>query len=301
MKFLRTGDARFERLPDFDFRPRYLGVDDTEGGSLRLHYVDEGAHADEVILCLHGEPSWCFLYRHMIRVFVAAGYRVVAPDLIGFGRSDKPTERHDHTYRRHVDWMRGIIAALRLRNVTLFCHDWGGLIGLRVVGENPGAFRRVVTANTSLPTGAERKSDAYLEWRALSQSVPEFPVGQLVKGGCHSELTDDVVAAYDAPFPDEAYKAGVRQLPMLVPISIDDPEHAANRRAWEVLANFDRPWLTLFSDQDAITRHGERIFQSRVKGAQGQPHALVAGAGHFLQEDKGVEVAQKVVEFMRGS
>jgi haloalkane dehalogenase len=299
LKYLRTDDRRFLGLPDFPFDPNYLSVDDTEGGSLRLHYVDEGVNRDQTILCLHGEPSWCFLYRHMIKVFVAAGYRVIAPDLIGFGRSDKPTERNDHTYKRHVDWMAGAIAKLQLRNVTLFCQDWGGLIGLRLVGETPDLFSRVVTANTSLPTGAERQSPAYLEWRALSQSVPTFPVGQFVKGACHTELGDAVVAAYDAPFPDESYKAGVRQLPLLVPIAMDDPEYAANKRAWEVLENFDRPWLTIFSGQDPITRHGERIFQRRVKGAQGQPHVLIPDAGHFLQEDKGAEVARIVVEFMR--
>ena len=301
MKFLRTADERFRCLPDYDFEPNYLFVDDTEGGRLRLHYIDAGTRPQEVILCLHGEPSWCFLYRHMIKVFTQEGYRVVAPDLIGFGRSDKPTGRRDHTYTRHVDWMHSAIGQMGLRDVTLFCQDWGGLIGLRVVGENPGLFRRVVTANTFLPTGAGTPSDAFLEWRKRSQAVPDFPVGQYVRDACRSALSDATVAAYDAPFPDESYKAGVRQLPMLVPLSTDDPEHLANKRAWQVLSSFDRPWLTAFSDEDPITRDGDKIFQARVKGAQGQRHVTIAGAGHFLQEDKGAEVARVVVDFMRTS
>jgi len=237
----------------------------------------------------------------MIKVFDEAGYRVVAPDLIGFGRSDKPTERRDYTYKRHVDWVYSAIHQLELHNVTLFCQNWGGLIGLRLVSESPDIFRRVVTANTFLPTGEEKPSNAFLEWRTQSQAVPAFPVGQFVNSACRSDLSDAVIAAYDAPFPDESYKAGVRQFPMLVPISTEDPEYLPNKHAWEVLKDFDKPWLTTFSDQDPITKNGDKIFQRGVKGAKGQPHTVIENAGHFLQEDKGVEVARVVVNFMRAS
>lgn len=301
MKILRTSDHRFEGLPDFAFEPHYAEVDDTEGGKLRIHYVDEGSHPSEMILCLHGEPTWSFLYRKMIKVFVENGLRVIAPDLAGFGRSDKPTELHDFSYKRHVDWMQSFIGQLDLRNVTLFCQDWGGLIGLRLVAEEPQRFRRVVTANTYLPTGEEKPNAAFLDWRARSQSMPVFPVGTLINGLCYHRLSDAVIAAYDAPFPDESYKAGVRQFPLLVPISTQDPEHLANKRAWAALETFDRPWLTAFSDQDPMTKNGDRAFQRRVLGAKGQPHTTVANAGHFLQEDEGAQVAQVVVEFIKSS
>ena len=298
MEYLRTDDKHFDALPDYDFHPRYIEVDDFEGGSLRMHYVDEGSHSSERILCLHGEPSWSFLYRHMIHVLVDGGYRVIAPDLIGFGRSDKPTKRENHTYQRHVDWTRNILEQLNLNDVTLFCQDWGGLIGLRLVAEHPDRFKRVITANTSLPTGERKPTEAFLKWRKLSQSVTLFPVGEFVKGACVTKLGDDVVAGYDAPFPDESYKAGARQMPLLVPISTDDPASVINKRAWKTLEDFDRPWLTTFSDQDPITRNGEKPFQRRIKGARNQPHVTIKGAGHFLQEDKGTEIATVIDEFI---
>ncbi|GIW40932.1 MAG: haloalkane dehalogenase [Candidatus Binatia bacterium] len=299
MKKLRTPEERFQDLPGYPFRPNYLEVPDGEGGTLRIHYVDEGPKEAEVILCLHGEPSWSYLYRKMIPIFVDAGYRVLAPDLVGFGRSDKPAERSDYTYQRHVDWMGAWFDALRLDRVTLFCQDWGGLVGLRVLADRPDRFDRVVAANTGLPTGDVPLSDAFLAWRKFSQEVPEFPVGTLIAGACRTELPPEVVRAYDAPFPDESYKAGARQFPVLVPISPDDPAAPANRRAWEVLRRWEKPFLTAFSDSDPVTRGGERIFQELVPGARGQPHTIVEGAGHFLQEDKGEELAELVVRFCR--
>jgi haloalkane dehalogenase len=301
MKCLRTDDARFTDLPEFDFEPRYLDVDDTEGGRLRLHYIDEGSHPGELILCMHGEPTWCFLYRRMVKLFVARGYRVIVPDLIGFGRSDKPTRREDHTYRRHVGWMKSALEQLAMRNVTLVCQDWGGLIGLRLVAENPERFRRVVTANTRLPTGDDKPSETFLQWRQRSQAMATFPAGRLISTYCAAPLSEAVIAGYDAPFPDESFKEGPRQLPLLVPISPDDPEHLPNKRAWEVLRNFDRPWLTAFSDGDPFTRHGEKVFQRRVKGAAGRAHVTIENAGHFLQEDKPAEFARAVVEFMEAT
>jgi haloalkane dehalogenase len=297
MDFLRTDDQRFKGLPAYDFAPNYLAVEDTEGAQLRMHYVDEGNRESQVVLCLHGEPTWSFLYRRMIKVFVAAGFRVIAPDLIGFGRSDKPTRRTDYTYQRHVDWVRSLVLQLGLHDLTLFCQDWGGLIGLRIVAEHQDRFSRVVTANTGLPTG-RAPSDDFLNWRKLSQEMPVLPIGNLVDQACVTRLGDDVIAAYDAPFPDESYKAGARQFPMLVPTSADDPASEPNRRAWQALAAFERPWLTVFSDKDPLTRKGEEIFQKRIKGAFGQPHVIIKDAGHFLQEDKGPEIAGIVVDFM---
>ena len=298
MDFLRTDDRCFNALPDYDFQPRYIEVDDFEGGSLRMHYVDEGSHPSETILCMHGEPSWCFLYRHIIHSLVKSGYRVIAPDLIGFGRSDKPIKREDHTYQRHVDWTRNILEQLDIENVTLFCHDWGGLIGLRLVAEQPARFKRVITANTSLPTGEGNPSQAFLKWRELSQRVAKFPVGEIVKGACVTNLSAEVVAGYNAPFPDESYKAGVRQMPLLVPISTDDPASGLNKRAWKLLYDLELPWLTAFSDQDPITRNGEKYFQRRIKGAKNQPHVTIKNAGHFLQEDKGIVVAKVIDDFI---
>ena len=298
MDYLRTDDRYFEDLPTYDFAPNYVAVDDTEGAQLRMHYVDVGSRGQQVVLCLHGEPTWCFLYRKMIKVFVEAGFRVVAPDLIGFGRSDKPTRRTDYTYQRHVDWVRSLVLQLGLNNLTLFCQDWGGLIGLRIVAEHEDRFSRVVTANTGLPTGRTAPSEEFLSWRKLSQEMPILPIGSLVDQACVARLSDDVIAAYDAPFPEESYKAGARQFPMLVPASPDDPASEPNRRAWQALGAFERPWLTVFSDKDPITRKGEEIFQKRIKGALGQPHVIIKDAGHFLQEDKGPEVAKIVVDFM---
>ena len=300
MKFLRTEERHFQNLPAYDFAPKYVEVDDTEGGRLRMHYVDAGSRDGQVVLCLHGEPTWSFLYRKMIKVFVEAGHRVIAPDLIGFGRSDKPTLRTDYTYQRHVDWLTSLVSQLELSNLTLFCQDWGGLIGLRIVAaaDHEKRFKRVVTANTGLPTGRTAPSEDFFRWRQVSQDMPTLPVGNLVDMACVHRLGADVIAAYDAPFPDESYKAGARQFPMLVPASPDDPASEPNRRAWQALGAFERPWLTVFSDKDPLTRKGEQIFQKRIKGAQGQPHVIVQDAGHFLQEDKGVEVAEIVVNFM---
>jgi haloalkane dehalogenase len=298
MEVLRTPDDRFADLPGFDFVPRYV-----ETGGLRLHYLDEGPpeHPDTVLL-LHGEPSWCFLYREMIPVLVAAGHRVIAPDLVGFGRSDKPAKRSDYTYAGHVEWLRqALFDRLGLRDLTLVCQDWGGLLGLRLVAEHPDRFRRVVAANTGLPTGDQKLDEAFMNWQRFSQSVPELPVGFIVQSGTTSQLSEEIVAAYDAPFPDERYKEGARQFPLLVPTSADDPASGDNRRAWESLRRFDKPFLCAFSDGDPITRGADRLFIEQVPGAKGQSHSTIVGGGHFLQEDKGTELAAVVVEFIAGT
>jgi haloalkane dehalogenase len=299
---LRTPDDRFTDLPDFPFAPHYVEVDDGEGGSLRVHHLDEGPADGPVVLLMHGEPSWSFLYRTMIPVLVDAGLRCVAPDLVGFGRSDKPSDRSDYTYARHVEWMRqALFDRLDLRDVTFVGQDWGGLIGLRLLGENPDRFARVVAANTGLPTGEHPMSDAFLAWQKFSQESPHFPIGRIVDGGCTTDLPPAVVAAYDAPFPDDSFTAGARIFPSLVPTSPDDPAAEANQAAWRVLEAFDRPVLTAFSDGDPITRGGEGVFQRTVPGAIGRDHVTIAGGGHFLQEDRGPELARVVAAFVAGT
>jgi haloalkane dehalogenase len=290
---LRTPDERFAGLPGYPFAPHHVEVD-----GLRIHHVDEGPRDGEVVLLLHGEPSWSYLYRRMIPPIVAAGHRAVAPDLVGFGRSDKPVAREDYTYARHVAWMRGAVEQLDLRDITLVCQDWGGLIGLRLVAEMEGRFARVVAANTFLPTGDQDPGDAFRAWQRYSQTTPEFHAGGIVKGGCVSELSPEVIAAYDAPFPDDTYKAGARQFPTLVPTTPDDPAAADNRRAWEVLSRWEKPFLTAFGDSDAITRGADRVLQKLIPGARGRAHVTIAGGGHFIQEDRGEELAATVVDFM---
>jgi haloalkane dehalogenase len=299
MKTLRTPDDSFADLPGFDFAPHYDEVADGDGGSLRVHYLREGDPGAPVVVLLHGEPSWSYLYRTMIPVLTAAGLQVVAPDLVGFGRSDKPTERSDYSYARHVEWMRELLFdRLALSEITLVGQDWGGLIGLRLVGEHPDRFARVVAANTMLPTGDASPGEAFFNWQRFSQEVPVFPTGFIVNSGCVTDLTPEIQAAYDAPFPDETYKAGARAFPMLVPSSPDDPAHDANVAAWVGLAAFDRPFLTAFSDSDPITKGSYRVLQERIAGAQGQPHTTIEGGGHFLQEDCGEVLANVVADFV---
>jgi haloalkane dehalogenase len=299
MDIVRTPEERFTALPGFPFRPRYVEVPDGEGGQLRVACVDEGPREGETVLLLHGEPSWSFLYRRMIPVLVDAGLRVVAPDLVGFGRSDKPVDRAAYSYARHVEWMRAaLLEELALDRLTLVGQDWGGLIGLRLVAEDPDRFARVVVANTGLPTGDQPMSEAFLAWQRFSQESPRFEIGRIVQNGTVTELPPEVVAAYDAPFPDDRYTAGARVFPALVPTRPDDPAAAANRAAWEVLSRWHRPFLTAFSDGDPITRGGDRIFQELVPGAEGMPHTTLPGGGHFLQEDVGPELARIVVELV---
>lgn len=298
MQYVRTPDERFKNLPDFPYLPNYLTIDDGDGAELRVAFIDEGPKDATPILLMHGEPSWSFLYRKMIPSLLSAGHRVVAPDLVGFGRSDKPTKRTDYTYQKHVDWMTHWINSVDLNNIVLFCQDWGGLIGLRLVAENSQRFAGVVAANTFLPTGDVSAGEAFMNWQEFSQTVPEFPAGSIIKGATQSRLSDDVIAAYDAPFPDESYKEGARQFPMLVPISPDNPASPPNRQAWKTLGQFEKPFLTAFSDKDPVTSGGDKSFQKIIPGAQGQNHVTIKDGGHFLQEDKGEELAEVVVEFI---
>ncbi len=293
MKFVRTPDRRFEDLPGYGFAPHYVDID-----GLRMHYVDEGPADAQAVLLLHGEPSWSYLYRHMIPPLAAAGHRVVAPDLIAFGRSDKPVRKRDYSYAGHVEWMTRFIEALELTGITLFCQDWGSLIGLRVAAENEERFARIALGNGGLPTGDQPMPKAFMAWRKFAQYSPYFPIGRLIQKATTTDLSDDVVAAYDAPFPSSRFKAGARAFPLLVPITPDDPAGAANRAAWDAFSKWEKPFLTCFSDRDPITRGGDKPWREHVPGAAGQAHVTIASAGHFLQEDKGHELAELVIRFI---
>lgn len=301
LQFLTTPEHCFEQITDFCYPPHFLQVDDNEGGSLNLHYVDEGPKDGDVVLMLHGEPSWSYLYRKMIAPVVAAGYRVIAPDLIGFGKSDKPTERTDYTYQRHLDWVRQIIIQLNLKDITLVCQDWGGLLGLRLVAEHSDLFARVLAANTMLPTGDHAPNEAFLNWQTFSQKVEVFPVAGIIKGATVTALSDEVLAAYDAPFPDETYKAGVRQFPLLVPTTPDNPASKTNRLAWQTLQQFNKPFITAFSDSDPVTAGGDKIMQKLIPGCQGQAHTTIKQGGHFLQEDQGEKLAEVLLAFIHAN
>ncbi|MBY9004071.1 MAG: haloalkane dehalogenase [Candidatus Lokiarchaeota archaeon] len=296
MKTLRTPDERFNVLIDFLYEPRYQEVD-----GIRIHYIDEGINDSEVVLLMHGEPSWSFLYRYMIPLLIDAGFRVVAPDLVGFGRSDKPTEQSDHTYRKHVDWMTKWLLSLDLRNITLFCQDWGSLIGLRVAIENQDRFKRIILSNGGLPTGQQRMSEAFSNWRELSRTMTDFSIPFIIQGGTTTKLSKEILKAYDAPFADDSFKAGARILPSLVPISPDDPESEANMKSIELFKKWEKPFLTAFSDSDPITKGGDKFWQELVPGAQNQNHITIKGAGHFVQEDRGQEAAKTIIDFINGN
>lgn len=298
MKILRTSDERFANLPDFPFTPNYREIKDADGSAIRIHYLDEGPAAADPILLMHGEPSWCYLYRKIIPALVAKGHRVLAPDLVGFGRSDKPAARSDYTYERHVHWMSDWMTALDLKRITLFCQDWGGLIGLRLVAAFPDRFARVIVANTGLPVGTGF-STAFDQWLTFSQTVSELPVGNIVNTASLARLTAAEQAAYDAPYPDESYKEGARQFPKLVPVTSQHGSVAENQQAWRVLESFQKPFLTAFSDSDPITKGGDKIFHERVPGAKGQNHVTIKDAGHMLQENQPAEIARVIDEFVR--
>jgi len=299
MEVLRTPDERFEGLDGYPFAPHYAEVADGDGGTLRVHYLDEGPADAAPVLLLHGEPSWSYLYRHMIPPLVAAGHRVIVPDLVGFGRSDKPTEQGDYTYARHVEWMRELVFdRLDLRNITFFAQDWGGLVGLRVLAIDPDRYARVAIGNTGLPTGHGPASDAFMAWQKFSQETPVFDIGFLINSATTTDLSPEVIAGYDAPFPDDTYKAGARIFPTLVPTSPDDPASADNLAAWEVLEQFEKPFLLCFSDSDPVTKGGDAPFLAKVPGTQGQSHVTIEGGGHFFQEDRGPELAKLLNDFI---
>jgi haloalkane dehalogenase len=286
----------FENLPDFPYEPNYFEID-----GIKIHYLDEGAKDAEVILLMHGEPSWCFLYRHMIPILVKNGYRIIAPDLVGFGRSDKPTEQADHTYSKHVYWMAKFIQSLDLSNITLFCQDWGSLIGLRIAIENQERFIRIVLSNGGLPTGEQQMPEAFMNWREFSRTSPSFDIKFILQGGTKAKLSKKILSGYGAPFPDDTFKAGARILPSLVPISTDDPEHENNRNAIEQFRQWKKPFLTAFSDSDPVTNGGDKFWQTYIPGARNQNHTTIKDAGHFVQEEKGPELAELVIKFIKSN
>ena len=299
MESLRTPDDRFAALADFPYLPRYCDVDDQEGGRLRMAWVEDGPADADPVLLLHGEPSWSYLYRRMIPILVAAGHRVICPDLVGFGRSDKPTRIEDHSYARHVEWIRALVVdELGLDRVTVVGQDWGGLIGLRLAAENPDRVARIVVANTGLPTGDLPMPEIWWQFRKAIEEMPEIEVGRFVQSGCLRRMSDAVRAGYDAPFPDDSYCAGPRAMPGLVPTSPADPASPANLHAWEALRDSPTPMLVAFSDGDPITGAMAPIFISEMRGAQGVEHPVIHGAGHFLQEDAGEELAEAIVRFL---
>lgn len=300
MNTVRTPDDRFADLPGFPFPPHYAEVADPDAGGapIRVAYLDEGPADGPVALLLHGEPTWSYLYRHMIPVLVDGGVRCIVPDLVGFGRSDKPTQQADHTYARHVEWMRELLFDhLDLRDITYFGQDWGSLIGLRLVALAPERYRGVVISNGGMPTGEKAPTEAFLGWQRFAATADDFPIGGIVGGGCTTKLAPEVVAAYDAPFPDDSFKAGARAMPSLVPTSTDDPASADNVAAWKVLETMTVPLVHAFSDGDPITKGGFRAFD-QLPAAQGQPHTTIEGGGHFVQEDRGPECAAVLLDLI---
>jgi haloalkane dehalogenase len=300
MDLLRTPDECFADLPGYPFAPHWVEVPTGDGDqTLRMHVVDEGPAGAPVVLLLHGEPTWSFLYRHMIPVLVDAGLRCVAPDLVGFGKSDKPADRSEVTYARMVEWLRAaLFDELDLSHLTLVGQDWGALTGLRLVAENPDRFDRVVLSNGGLPTGDQRVGEAFRAWLDFSQNAERFPIGGIVDGGCTTDLAPEVVAAYDAPFPDDSFKEAARQMPSLVPIDPGSAAATANRAAWEELKRWEKPFLLAFTDSDPITAGADRPFRKLVPGTADQPHTTIEGAGHFVQEDAGPELARIVIDLI---
>jgi haloalkane dehalogenase len=296
MDVLRTPEDRFAGLPNWTYTPSYVLVD-----GIRIAYYDVGDPESPVVLLLHGEPTWSYLYRSFIPPLLAAELRVIAIDLVGFGQSDKPVSRGDYSYQRHVGWLESVVIDhLELTDITMFCHDWGGLLGLRLVASYGRRFARVVSANTFLPTGDQPPGGDFLSWREYSQSVPVLQAGNIVNSACMTNLAPETIAGYDAPFPDERFKAGARQFPVLVPITPDDPASRPNAEAWRLLRRYDKPFLTVFSDSDPVTAGQDVLLQQLIPGSAGQPHKTVRG-GHFLQEDAGPEIVSILIDFIRHS
>jgi len=291
MPIIRTPEERFDNLPGFPFEPHYVDVD-----GARMHYLDEGE--GQPILCLHGEPTWSYLYRKMIPILSTAG-RVIAPDYIGFGKSDKHTEQDKYTFQMHRDTLVNLIDALQLQNITVIVQDWGGMLGLRLVGEMPERFARLVILNTFLPTGARKPALAFRAWRAFARLVPSLPVGMILRLGTEQPMSKEVIRAYEAPFPSRKYKVGAKAFPQIVPVSPHIPGVESMKRARKVLGEWTKPALVMFSDNDPIMLGADRFFRRLIPSASDQPEITIRNAGHFLQEDKGEEIAQHVVDFMQ--
>jgi haloalkane dehalogenase len=293
MKLLQTPLKCFDKITDFPYSPNYQLL-----GKISIHYVDEGTNNDDTLLLMHGEPTWSYLYRHMISPLIEKGFRVVAPDLVGFGRSDKPASVEHHTYSNHVQWMTTWMKKVNLTNITLFCQDWGSLIGLRLAIENQERFKRIILSNGGLPTGSGKPTDAFLMWQNYARSSPDFDIGDVIQFGTVNDLSTDILENYKAPFPDETYKIAPRIMPSLVPTSPNDPEYKANKLAHQKFKQWTKPFLTAFSDSDPITKGTEKYWQKKIPGAQGRNHPIIKDAGHFVQEDKGLELVNVIIKFI---
>ena len=333
MEFRRTPDEHFENLANYPFEPNYLYVADGEGGQLRIHYLDEGPEDGDVVLLIHGQPAWSYLYRYMIPPLAEAGFRVIAPDLVGFGRSDKPTQVEDYTYARHVAWMNDWLTQLDLEGITVFFQDWGSLIGLRMVAAFPERFARVVLSNGGLPAGpipedfAAPLREAYktlpvvkaselescfrgtyeggppgvpgfLYWRKFCAESPEIlrPGEAIDLIGNAMPLSEGEKEAFNIPYPDESYVAGARRFPSLVPLFAGEPEVEENKAAWEVLAQFDKPFMLAFADDDPVTANMAQPFLDKVPGCQGVEHRTIAPSGHFPQQDQPEQCVQAILD-----
>ncbi len=284
MEILRTPNEKFENLKDWPYEAKYYVIN-SEYGDIRVHYIDEGSENTDTVLLIHGEPSWGYLYRHMVNPLVEKGKRVVVPDLPGFGKSDKLSLRDGYTYEKYVKWMSDWLVNLDFKNITLFGQDWGGLIGLRLATAYPDRFSKIIAANTFLPTGDYDPGEAFLKWKEYSQTVEDFHVGGIIKGGTVRDISQDIIEAYNAPFPDDTYKEAARQFPTLVPVTPDDPSSQVNRDAWEKLKEWDKPFLCAFSDSDPVMAGVDKAFIKLVPGTKDMPHTTIERAGHFLQED----------------
>lgn len=292
---IRTPESSFENLNGYPFTAHYINV----AGDLRMHYLDENPTGNKVAVLIHGEPTWSYSFRYMIPVLVEAGYRVIVPDLIGFGKSDKPVHPEDHTFSRHVNWMQTLLFdSLRLDQVNFFLQDMGGLIGLRLVSDFPDRVHSVVAVNTALPTGDQIPGEAFLRWQETLQNMNPFPVGTVVQWGCETKLPEEVIEGYNAPYPDESYKTAPRSLTRIVPVSSGDPEAVSLREAWGELKHFNKPFLVLYGESSHITLGWFNTFQEKIPGARNQPHELIPGGGHFLEEDSKEYLALKMISFI---
>jgi len=295
IEYKNTPASAFESISDYPFESHFKTIED----GMQLHYIDEGPIDGQIVLMMHGEPSWSYLYRHMITSLVDLGYRCIAPDLIGFGKSSKPIHQSDYTYTSHVAWMVDWFDQVGVSDVTLFCQDWGGLIGLRLVHARADRFSRIAVSNTGLPTGDHTPPEAFLKWQKFSQKVEQFPFEKVMQGATTSDLSDSILAAYRAPFPDGSYEAGAKIFPSLVPTTSDDPASQDNRDAWQqTFKKWEKPMITLFGDKDPVTNGGERVFQKLVPGTKDQKHHIIVDGGHFIQEDKPQELVEKLHDFL---